>query len=163
LRYPIGLQRGMAIAEIAVAAAVLAVGLVGVSAAFPSLGYAIQEGKQLSTATFLATQRLEQVRRARWEQGPPAVDELGVSTSRLAAPMSGAVTTFPDEPALPGSYAGYSRSVRIADCAAGCGGIARGDLRQVTVSVTYRPMTAGGGFAAAGSRAATITMYLAQR
>jgi hypothetical protein len=163
LRYPIGLQRGMAIAEIAVAAAALAVGLVAVSAAFPSLGYAIQEGKQLSTATFLATQRLEQVRGARWELGPPAVDELGVSPTSQAAPMSGVVTTFPDEPALPGAYAGYSRSVRIADCSAGCSGVARADLRQITVSVSYRSMTAGGGLAAAGSSAATVTMYVGQR
>src|SRR5262245_24073665 len=153
----------MTIMEIMIAAGALGVGLMAVSAVLPSLGYAIQEGKQLSTATFLANQRLEQVRAARWEAGPPAIDELGVSTSGTSAPVSGAVTTFPDEPALTGPYASYARTVRIADCTGGCGGIAKSDLRRVTVTVSYRAMTANGGSSSAPSGEASVTMYVAQR
>jgi prepilin-type N-terminal cleavage/methylation domain-containing protein len=155
-------QRGLTLVETMIAAGVIGVGLVAVSAAIPAASHGVQEGKQLSTATFLATQRLEQVRAARWELGPPAVDDLGVSPSPAAPPAAGAVTTFPDE-ALTGPHAGYARTVRITDCAAGCGAVAKADLRQVTVSVTYRPMTGAGGWASAATKAATITMYVAQR
>ena len=61
--------------------------------------------------------------------------------------QSGAVTTFADEAALPAPYGDYARAVRIIDCAGGgaCSGIAKADLRQVTITVTYRPMTGVGG------------------
>ena len=47
----------------------------------PSRSRAMAPGRaiQLSTATFLANERLEQVRNARWESEPRPVDELGVS------------------------------------------------------------------------------------
>jgi prepilin-type N-terminal cleavage/methylation domain-containing protein len=155
-------QRGMTLIETMIAAAVVGVGLVAVSAAIPVASYGVQEGRQLTTATFLAGQRLEQVRAARWEAGPPAVDELGVSAVPTAAPAAGALVTFPDEPDMSGLYAGYARTVRISDCAAGCGSVTRADLRQVTVTVAYRPMTGAGGLATV-PKAATLTMYVAQR
>jgi prepilin-type N-terminal cleavage/methylation domain-containing protein len=163
MRDPAADERGMTLVETMIAAAVIGVGLVAVSAALPVATHGVVEGKQLSAATFLASERLEQVRAARWEQGPPAVDALGVSASPAAPPATGSVTTFADEPAMTGPYAGYARTVRIADCAAGCGGIATAGLRQVTVTVTYRPMTGTGAVATAAAKAATLTMYVAQR
>jgi hypothetical protein len=53
--------------------------------------------------------------------------------------------------------------VRVTSCAAGCNGIADAGLRQVTVTVSYRPMT-GQGLAPDGTaKPATITMYIARR
>ena len=103
-------QRGMTLMETMIASSVVGVGLVAVSAAIPAATYGVQEGRQLTTATFLASQRLEQVRAARWEAGPPAVDELGISTGPAAAPAAGAVVTFPDEPEMSGPYAGSAGS-----------------------------------------------------
>src|SRR5262245_49175832 len=114
-------QRGMTLMEIMIAAAIIGIGLAAVSAAVPFAVYGVQEGHQLPTAAFLATERLEEVRSSRWELGPPAIDDLGLSASATAAPVSGTVTTFPDEAALAGPHAGYALSVRINDCGAGAG------------------------------------------
>src|SRR5882672_288207 len=103
LRFVVADQRGMSLAEILVACAIIAVGLVGLLSAVPTASYGIQEGRQLSTATFLANQRLEQVRNAQWTQCP-AVDTLGVSASASAAPASGGTPTFPDEGPMAAPY-----------------------------------------------------------
>jgi Tfp pilus assembly protein PilV len=51
-------QAGMSVAEILIACVIIAVGLVGLLSAVPTASYGIQEGRQLSTAAFLANQRL---------------------------------------------------------------------------------------------------------
>jgi prepilin-type N-terminal cleavage/methylation domain-containing protein len=160
-------QRGMTIAEILIAVAIIGVGLVALSSAIPLAAYGIQEGNQLSTAVFLANQRLEQVRNATWT-ACPAVDNLGVSPSDTSAPQSAGVTTFADESTVASPYAQYSRLVRIssvlgpATCTAGALTGTTG-LRQVTVTVTYRPMTGIGMSAAGTAKSAVVTMYMAQR
>src|SRR6266852_2441256 len=78
LRFLVADQRGMSLAEILVACVIIAIGLVGLLSAVPTASYGIQEGQQLSTATFLANQRLEQARNAQWVATPVA-DTLGVS------------------------------------------------------------------------------------
>jgi prepilin-type N-terminal cleavage/methylation domain-containing protein len=166
-------QRGTTLAEIMIAIAIIAVGLVALSSAIPLAAYGIQEGNQLSTATFLANQRMEQVRNATWRaaQPPPvvppvaAIDLLGVSASTTAAPVGdGGVTTFPDEAPMTAPYTGYSRTVRIKECVgAGCGGVVSADLRQVTVTVSYRPMTGIGVAPATTTKSAVVTMYVARR
>jgi hypothetical protein len=104
------------------------------------------------------------VRNARWESVPRPVDELGVSANATAAPASGGVVTFPDEATLPAPHEGYARAVRIADCGAGaCSGIARSDLRQVTVIVAYRPMTGVGVAEPDRLKTATVTTFVARR
>ena len=55
-------ERGMTVAEVLIAVVIIGVGLVALSSAIPLAAYGIQEGNQLSTATFLANQRLEQIR-----------------------------------------------------------------------------------------------------
>src|SRR5262245_50240301 len=138
-------RRGMTLVEILIAIAIIGVGLAALSQAIPLSNYGIQEGKQLSTATFLANQRLEQVRGAVWTASP-AADNLGVSSPVTAAPQSSGTTTFPDENPIAAPYADYARQVRIIDCGvgAGCAGTVHADLRQVTVSVSYRPLTGVG-------------------
>jgi type II secretory pathway pseudopilin PulG len=157
-------QAGMSLAEILVACVIIAIGLVGLLSAVPTASYGIQEGRQLSTAAFLANQRLEQVRNAQWVQcpapGAPA-DTLGVSASAAAAPASGGATTFPDESPIAAPYGDYTRTVRIIDSqpADACGGANLG-LRQVTVTVTYRASTATG---LGATKSAIVTMLMAQR
>jgi hypothetical protein len=93
------------------------------------------------------------------------VDKLGVSGSPTTAPASGGATTFPDEAPMAAPYTWYSRTVRITDCGAGagCSGIVDSGLRQVTVTVTYRPMTGLGLSPSGTAKPATLTMYIAQR
>lgn len=160
-------QAGMSLAEILVACVIIAVGLVGLLAAVPTASYGIQEGRQLSTATFLANQRLEQVRNAQWTQCP-AADTLGASASASVAPTAGALTTFPDESPIAAPYGDYTRTVRITDvqaadaCAGGVGGPNVG-LRQVVVTVSYRASTATGLAAAGTTKSAIVTLLVAER
>src|SRR5262245_58497105 len=156
-------EQGMTVAEMLAGAAVLGIGLVRLASAIPVAGYGIQEGNQLSTATFLANQRLEQVRVARWEGGLLPIDKIGVSASATAAPMAGGVVTFPDESPMAAEHAQYNRRVRITDCGvgAGCAGIVDAGLRQIVVTVDYIPLTANG--VATQRKGAVVTMYLSQR
>ena len=149
------------LAEVLAAVAIVAIGLSALTSALPVAGAAVSEGAKLSTATFLATARLEEVRAAAWSGAPP-VDRLGVSDGPLSTPQSGGATTFPDEAALPEPFAGFSRKVRVLDCAIppGCGGASAG-LRHVTVTVAYRPVTASG--LAALDKAVSVTTLVAQR
>lgn len=169
-------QRGMSLAEILVACVIIGIGLVGLLSAIPMASYGLQEGRQLSTATFLANQRLEQVRNAAWTSTPlpppppGGNDCLGKSASSTVAPTSpacngAAVTTFPDEAPLLPPYGDYTRTVRIIDCSvgAGCGGVTDATLRQVTVAVSYRPATGVGVAASGTTKSAIVSMLVAQR
>ena len=156
---------GLTLMEVLIATAIIGLGLIALSSAIPIAAYGIQEGNQLSTATFLANQRMEQARNAVW-QASPAVDKLGISASDTVAPIGdGGAVTFPDETPVAAPYTGYTRTVRIKDCsvAPGCAGVVDAALRQVTITVGYRPMT-GVGVAAVGAvKTATISMYVSQR
>ena len=150
------------LAEVLAAVAVVAIGLSALASAIPVAGAAVSEGARLSTATFLAGARLEEIRAAAWSATPP-VDRLGLSGAPLSPPQSGGATTFADETALPDPYAGYSRQVRILDCGLppGCGAVMSARLRQVTVTVAYRPVTASG--VAALDKTVSVTTLVAQR
>ena len=155
-------ERGMTLAEILVAIAIIGVGLGALASAIPISAYGIQEGSQLSTATFLANQRLEQVRNAQWSTSP-AVDNLGLSASSTTAPASGGTTTFPDEAAVASPYTQFARTVRITDCGTGggCQSVVSANLRQVTVTVSYQPLTGVG--QATAVKPVMVTMLIAKR
>ena len=157
-------QRGMTLAEVLVAVVIIMIALLALLSGIPVASYGIQEGSQLTTATFLANQHLEQVKVASWSD-QPAVDTVGVSASATAAPVAGATTTFPDESPVAAPYTQYTRQVRITDCSAGagCGGIIDAGMRQVTVTVRYRPMTRVGVSGAGSTKAGIVTMFLAKR
>jgi type II secretory pathway pseudopilin PulG len=157
-------QRGMTLPEILAAVVVIMVALVALASAIPISAYGIQEGSQLTTATFLANQRMEQVKLATWT-ATPVVDSIGLSASSTAAPQSGGTTTFPDESPVAAPYTQFTRTVRVTDCGigAGCGGLVDAGLRQVTVSVSYRPLTGRGQAAAGSTKSAIVTLVVAQR
>ena len=148
-------QRGITVAEVLAAAAILGLGIAALISVVPVAGHAVQDGNQTSTATYLAQQRLEQVRNATWTA---TTDCVGLSAAAAAAPgpspagtcAAGVNVTFADEPlnSLPG-FGQYARSVRIRDCGdvaplAACGNVTSSAVRLVIVTVTYRPTSAAG-------------------
>jgi Tfp pilus assembly major pilin PilA len=174
-------QGGFTLAELLVAFGVIAVGLAAIMAAIPFGAFGVQEGNQMSTATFLADQKLEQARNVPWT-GTVANDCLGISASATAAPTvpvaatctygattvaaNGTLPWLADEgTAAIAGFSGYSRQVRITDCAAGCTGVSDSGLRLVTVTVTYTPLgilnTPGG--SAPVPKAVRVAMLISQR
>jgi type II secretory pathway pseudopilin PulG len=163
---------GMTVVEVVIALAVLSVGLVALVGALP-LGTSVVGGAHLrTTATFLAQQRLEQARSVQWTAAP-AVDDLGGAASNGAA----AVALWPDEDydtiviatsAGRASYPRFRRQMRITDCSvASCGGIPTGTasintLRQVTVTVFFRPLS-GVGTASSSEETVQLVTLIARR
>jgi Tfp pilus assembly protein PilV len=172
-------ERGFTLVEVLLAAFLMTVGLAGLLAVIPVASFAIQEGYQLSTATFLANQKLEEVRNMPWTSAP-AKDCLGISATASVAPTvpagstctlgattvnaGGALPWFADQgtSAITG-FAGYSRTVRVTDCGVGlgCGGITDSSLRQVAVTVTYRASSAVA--IGATSKPVAVTMVVSKR
>lgn len=165
-------QHGLTLAEILAAMGIIGIGLVGLMVVVPISSFGVQEGNQLSKATFLAEQRLEQTRNAPWTS-TPVNDCLGRSNPVTASPtavdacangatvLAAGAVTFPDEAQVP-NYTNYSRQVRITDCgvAPGCGvapnNVQHADLRLVTVTVSYTPLTGAG----VGTQAKAVTLNL---
>jgi type II secretory pathway pseudopilin PulG len=158
-------EHGLTLAEILIATAVLALGLAALMTVVPVASFGVQDGNQTSTATFLAQQRLEQVRNGTWDA---ATDCVGLSPNATSAPAPspagtcGALAvTYPDEAAVPG-FTQYARTVRISDCGVSpCGGTTSPAMRLVTVTVTYRPTSATGG--SASNTTVTLEWLVAQR
>jgi hypothetical protein len=168
---------GMTVAEVILAAAIITVGLLALIAAMPLSTSQIGEANLKTTATFLAQQRMEQIKNARWTT-VPAADTLGGGGSNGTA----AVAQWPDEDyasiAFPGAAncgatdrsggCRFRRAVRITDCSVvACSGIATGTatvntLRQVTVTVFFRPLS-GTGIGQATEEAVQLTTLVARR
>jgi prepilin-type N-terminal cleavage/methylation domain-containing protein len=172
-------QRGFTVAEVLVAAVIVSIAFVALGRVVPVANYAVREGAQLSTATFLADQKMEQIKGLPWV-GTPANDCLGVSAPINLSPRvpTGAsctlgVTTVAANQALPweadeiapaiSGFGDYSRRVRVTDCGTGvgCMGIVDPGIRLVTVTISYKPMTARG--TAANIKSYTISMLVSQR
>ena len=157
-------ERGLTLAEILVALLVIGVGLVGIAVVVPVSSYGVQEGNQLSTATFLAEQMIERTRSVAWT-AVPAIDCLGLSAGDTAptATCGGptAFPTFPDEASVNG-YPAYRRTVRVEGCTVtACAGITHAAVRQVTVTVTYRGLRAAG--QAASDKTVRLQWLVAQK
>jgi type II secretory pathway pseudopilin PulG len=163
----------MTLAEILVALVIIAIGLVGLAAVLPISSYGLQEGNQMTTATFLAEQRLEQVKGARW-MSVPGEDCIGHSGTNSTdwlfsagtAPTNSGLTplcdsdadagiddvvTYSDESPsgtpLGSPYGRYTRQVRVRPCSAagsGCG-VTDANIRLITVRVSYTPLQGIGG------------------
>jgi hypothetical protein len=117
----------------------------------PPAGSSIHEGEHRSRATFLASQRLEQIRHAVGRSDPDN------------DPLREAAASFPDEPALAAPHAAFNRSVRILDCGPplGCAGVQSPGVRQVSVTVGYPGVAAG--VAAPHRSAVVLTTYIGPR
>ena len=158
-------ERGLTLAEILVAVAIIGLGLVGLAVVIPVSSYGLQEGNQLSTATFLAEQMIERARSAQVDclgigsaAAPVPTEIVDATNTVVAATCNGVTTTqFPDETTSGVGVSGYSqftRTVRVTGCATlSCAGVTGTNtahmLRRVGVTVTYTPLTAAGGQAPA--------------
>ncbi len=154
-------DKGMTLAEVLIAAGIVTFGLVALIGVMPLSTSQIKEASLKTTATFLAQQRLEQIKNARWSlMNPP--DTLGGGGSNGDA----AVAEWPDEAAV-ASYPQFQRQVRIRDCSIdpGCGipvNATASTLRQVTVTVSFSPMTGVGMFSATPESVQLVT-FITQR
>lgn len=169
-------ERGLTLAEILVATVVISIGLVGLAVVIPLSSYGVHEGNAMSTATFLAEQRLEEVRNASWTTTPAANDCLGIGaaaeptsttcarTQPTACTSGTACTTFADESAVTG-YSGYSRNVRITDCGGvtPCAGVNSSAMRLIRITVSYKPISGVGASAAGAQKSAVLEMVMARR
>jgi prepilin-type N-terminal cleavage/methylation domain-containing protein len=142
-------ERGVTLAEVLVALAVIGSALVGLAVVIPVSAHGVREGQQRSAAAFLAEQMIERARAAVWSANP-ATDCLGISTGDRAPVPTGAtchgatVTQFPDETGIDGQPA-YHRRVRVSSCASiPCAGLTSDTLRRVEVTVAYTPLTSAG-------------------
>jgi len=144
-------ERGLTLAEVLPALALLSVGLVAMISLLPPAGSGIHEGEHRSRATFLASERLEQIRHAVGRSEP--------DTDPLRDPAA----SFPDEPGLPAPHGAFSRAVRILDCglSEGCSGVRSHGVRQVSVTVGYPGASAG--VAAPHRGAVVVTTYIGPR
>lgn len=129
-------EHGFTLVEVLIAMAVLTIALVGIvgavvlqsggwgMAASLSFGHAaVTRGHYVSTATFLAQQRLEQVKRLQYTVGPPAVDQFGVDPIPAGFPDEGfgTIASFPN----------LSRQVRVQT------GVPGANMKTVTVTVGF--------------------------
>jgi type II secretory pathway pseudopilin PulG len=170
----------MTLTEILVALGIISIGLVGLASVMPISSYGIQQGNQVSTATFLAEQRLEQLKAAQWTWNPTtgAVDCLGVSGANASnwsfsggtppGNFTAGCPNFDDETpssnALPTPYTTYTRQARIQPCdAAGSGcGVSDATIRLVTVRASYTPLQGIGGVATT-QEFVELSMLIARR
>jgi Tfp pilus assembly protein PilV len=171
-------EQGFTLVEVLLAAFITTLGLVGLLAVIPFASFAIGDGYRLSTATFLAEQKLEEARHMPWSTIPNN-DCLGVSATATSPPTvpagktctlgattvnaGGALTWFADQGTSSiAGFTGYSRVVRITDCGAtACSGITNAALRKVDVTVTYRASNAVG--VSSFDKPVTVTLMVAQR
>jgi prepilin-type N-terminal cleavage/methylation domain-containing protein len=172
-------ERGLTLVEILVAAVIIGIGLVGLMSVVPISSYGVYEGNSLTRATFLAEQKMEEIKNGVWRQ-TPANDCVGLSagngnvpptsnactrTNPTVCASGGACTIAADENPV-ANNAGYTRTVRIVDCstvAGGCGGVADANFRRVTVTVTYPPLSGTGAAAAGATKPVVLTMNIARR
>ncbi len=176
-------EGGLTLVEVLIAVSVILIGMVALAALVPlSFGH-IGQANFRSTAVFLAQQRLEQVKNGVWDCFPNYSDSLGLSNPDSSAPRvttatcappapltvtgNTATVTFADE--AYGAIAGhplYRRQVRIVDCGVGpgCGGaVLDNGIRQVTVSVFFRPQTGVGTLNNVTEDVAKMTTFVALR
>jgi len=129
-----GSQAGFSLAELLAAVFVISLGLVAVGAGFATAIQGVETSRQQTTATFLAEQRLEQVRAT--ALGNSLVACMGfanITAGCFPAQAYASITNAPD----------YRSAVTITDYVVN-GNIAR---KRVDVDVFYRPIVAWGALA----------------
>ena len=118
---------GFTLVEIIIAAAVIGLGLVGVLAGFLYAVGGLEAGRQQTTASFLAEQRMEQLKAGALS------NFLNVTTTNYPAEAYGSLSN--NGHAMPD----YRRAVTIVDAPEGLA-----DTKLVEVRVFYRPVVGFG-------------------
>jgi len=132
-------QRGFTLAEVLVACAVLAIGLVAIGAGFQQATSGVATGRGETTAVFLAEQRVEQLKAQAINDFTAASLNAGTTTDYCAGSGNCQGT--------PVSGPSYTRVTTITDVAnaaiAGCP-VTPLSCKEVRVRVTYLPVTSSG-------------------
>jgi Tfp pilus assembly protein PilV len=128
---------GLTLLEVLFALALLSVGLLAVAVAFPAGVSGVEQGKQQTTAAFLAEQRLEQVKGTAF---------ASITSANFPAEGFNTIANHPR----------FRRTVTITD---NPGGVA--NTKRVDVSVFYRPVVSFGVLAA--ERQVTLSTLIADR
>jgi prepilin-type N-terminal cleavage/methylation domain-containing protein len=129
-----GSQPGFSLAELLAAVFVISLGLVAVGAGFATAIQGVETSRQQTTATFLAEQRLEQVRATALGNSQVAcMGFANITAGCFPAQAYASITNAPD----------YRSTVTITDYVVN-GNIAR---KRVDVDVFYRPIAAWGALA----------------
>ena len=143
-------ERGFTLAEVLVATFIIVVGLVALASGFQFATSGVATGRGETVASFLAEQRLEQLKAIAMSNyyGSPAwtgtLTLQGGSTTTEYCQTSnfGATGTNCQATAITGA-ASYVRVTRITDNpgGTGCTGTAPLVCKRIWVNVTYRPVT----------------------
>lgn len=122
---------GFTVAELLAAVFVLSLGLVAVGAGFATAIQGVETSRQQTTATFLAEQRMEQVRAT--ALGDSLVSCMGFTNITSACFPTQAYSSIANAP-------GYRSTVTVTDYIVN-GSITR---KRVDIEVFYQPITAWG-------------------
>ena len=133
-----GSEAGFTVAELLAAVFVISLGLVAVGAGFSAAIQGVETGRQQTTATFLAEQRLEQIRAALL--GNSLVACMGYANITNACFPAQAYGTIASAP-------GYRSTVNVVPLPADPLGVIHG--KRVDVEVFYQPIVAWGVLAGA--------------
>jgi prepilin-type N-terminal cleavage/methylation domain-containing protein len=127
----VGSQAGFTLAELLAAIFIISLGLVAVGAGFATAIQGVEGGRQQTTATFLAEQRMEQVHAT--ALGNSLIACMGfanITAACFPAQAYASITSAPD----------YRSTVTVTDYVV-AGNVAR---KRVDVEVFYQPIVAWG-------------------
>jgi len=131
IREALANQGGFTLAELLAAIVIIGVGLVAVGAGFDTAIQGIETGRQQTTATFLAEQRMEQIKAAALGNSLTAC--MGFSNITGVCFPAQAYASIANAP-------GFRSTVTVTDYVVG-GAVTR---KRVDVEVFYRPVVAWG-------------------
>jgi prepilin-type N-terminal cleavage/methylation domain-containing protein len=153
-------QRGFTLAEVLVAVFVILIGLVAIATGFQYATSGVATGRGETMATFLAQQRIEQLKTVAMTNYDPPYPGVslaaGTTTEYCQTSDIGATSANCQSTAFSGTTT-YTRVTTITDNpgGTGCTGVAPLLCKRIRVSVTYRPVTSTGDL----SQSRTVDLY----
>jgi prepilin-type N-terminal cleavage/methylation domain-containing protein len=153
-------QRGFTLAEVLVAVFVILVGLVAIATGFQYATSGVATGRGETMATFLAQQRIEQLKTVamtNYDPPYPGVSLAAGTTTEYCQTSNIGVTSANCQSTAISGTTSYTRVTTITDNpgGTGCTGAAPLLCKRIRVSVTYRPVTSAGDV----SQARTVDLY----
>ena len=144
-------QAGFSLAELLAAVFVISVGLLAVGAGFSTAIQGVETGRQQTTATFLAEQRMEQVHATALGNSLLAcMGYVNITNACFPAQAYGAIPSAP----------GYRSVVSVIPLAADGVGVIHG--KRVDVEVFYQPIVAWG-VQVTAERSVRLSTFFANR
>lgn len=148
-------QRGFTLAEVLVAVLIIMVGLVAVASGFQYATSGVATGRGETIATFLAEQRVEQLKTVAMTNYDPPYPGLSLATGTTTTEFCSGSTC--QATAITGTTS-YTRVTTITDItteAGRCTGVTPLLCKRIRVTVTYRPVTSSGDL----SQARTVDLF----